>query len=567
MPDDSPLPPDANPDVPEPDDVPDPDADLIAYLDGELDGAEARAVEAALALDPAVRAKAEAYQRVDGLLDFLPRPAPAPDFTTRTLTRLQPVSAAGASPASGSAPTATLAGSVSGFRPRRSAWPTVVAWMAAATVAGVGGYAAHAALSPTGPPTDLAISDLRVIERLPLYLGVDDLDFLKALDETGLFAPDAPTADPTPRADDPRPELSPTLREKMIALFRSYPLVRQQQIRQLDQAIYDLPPITRDRLTTVLEGYAVWLDRLLDPDRREVLSAPGPGERLDVVRRVREKSWRDSLPARAREQLVQTTDVQERMRLTDLWKQAERARRDEWQLARRQWDVVRDKDGRRPWPFDDPTRTAAVNEYVRTVLKVDLSGKPEKGSLPASARLTLTEFQDLKERHDAAGKEGHWFLYGALLYRLAERHPGSPEPGKGPPVSDVVHLPRDVREVKPRQWLLVVEKRSRGKWPEFAREVADALKKANQPVPAGLGPARPGDFTPAVNTFLREDLFPKLTPAERASLTHLEGKWPAYPDQLMELAAAHDLPVPGVTLPGPPSQWARYYSLTPALRK
>ena len=70
------------------------DTELIAYLDGELDAASSVRVEARLARDPAARAAAEAYKKSYDLLDYLPKPEPRPDFTARTITRLQPITVA-----------------------------------------------------------------------------------------------------------------------------------------------------------------------------------------------------------------------------------------------------------------------------------------------------------------------------------------------------------------------------------------------------------------------------------------------------------------------------------------
>src|SRR4051812_16621241 len=62
-------------------------AELVAYLDGELSGDRARALEARLSLDPTARAEADALKRTWDLLDFLPRPEPSPSFTQKTLSR------------------------------------------------------------------------------------------------------------------------------------------------------------------------------------------------------------------------------------------------------------------------------------------------------------------------------------------------------------------------------------------------------------------------------------------------------------------------------------------------
>ena len=61
---------------------------LVAYLDGELDGAAASAMEAKLNTDPRFRAEASTLRRTWELLDYLPRPAPSPTFTSRTLERV-----------------------------------------------------------------------------------------------------------------------------------------------------------------------------------------------------------------------------------------------------------------------------------------------------------------------------------------------------------------------------------------------------------------------------------------------------------------------------------------------
>jgi hypothetical protein len=540
-----------------------PDADLIAYLDGELDGEEARDVEAQLALDPEVRDKAEAYKKTFDLLDYLPKPEPSPDFATRTLTRLQPVAGA---PAATAVYVPALSGTASAVPPR-SGWFGGLVWLAAALVALVGGYAAHAALRPyLNPPARFDLDDVRVVENLPLYVGVDDLEFVRSLDTPGLFAPDP---SPTARAETPRPETPPATREKLITLFKSYPPARQQQLRELDQQLRDLPTAERDHLFRVLERYSVWLDRLPDPDRKEVLAAP-PTTRLDVIRRVKERAWRDGLPAHAKQLLaLAAADDQQQLRLVEGWKNAEQTRREEWNLARRQWDAL--GPGRKPWPFNDDALTRQVDEYIRTVLKVDpAKDSPRRAAdLPAHARVSFEEFRELKDRYEAAHTDTNggwnWFLYGLFVYRMAERHPYLPEPGAGTPITEIKQLPpgllknlRQKKQLPPLgRWSVV------GKWPEFAREIGQAARRANVTLPQPLGPCKPGEFTPTVNDFLRETLTPKLTSREKEALKRNAGKWPEYPEAMVRFARRHDLPVPGVTLPGRPSLWEKYYSFTP----
>jgi hypothetical protein len=437
-------------------------------------------------------------------------------------------------------------------------------------VAAVGGFAAHAVLRPyLNQPERPNLDDLRVIERLPLYAAVDDLEFLRRLDDPDLFGPgfllSTPAVSPpggVGRVEAP-PEASPAGRDRLIAMFRQYPPARQQQLRQLHQQFEDLPAADRDHLGHVLETYAVWVDRLADEDRRKVLAAHSADARLEVVRQLKEEGWRKGLPAGSRELLKRAANPEEVVQLADRWTRAERTRREEWSLARRQWEALHGPD-RRPWPFHDPALVAQVDDYVKSVLKVDLAARVEpKREVPAHWRVTWEEYQELRQRHQAAEKDGNWFLYGLILYRLDGKRPSLPEPADRLPVTDAQQVRELVKDFKPRGALAQIEKRSRGKWPEFALEVAAASQRAGAPVPKGLGPARPEEFRPPVAHFVTEVLDPRLTPAEREALNKLQGRWPDYPRRMIDLAVKYDEPVPGVTLPGKPSLWAKYYSLMP----
>jgi hypothetical protein len=63
-------------------------AELVAYLDGELDEAATLVVEARIATDPDARAELDALKQTWGMLDYLPKASPSPNFTNRTLERL-----------------------------------------------------------------------------------------------------------------------------------------------------------------------------------------------------------------------------------------------------------------------------------------------------------------------------------------------------------------------------------------------------------------------------------------------------------------------------------------------
>jgi hypothetical protein len=149
-------------------------ADLVAFLDGELTGEAAQAVETRLSRDPAVRAEAEALKRTWELLDYLPKPEPSANFTHRTLSQVQPV------------------------RPKAPAgawkcrpWILGVGWAAALLVASVGGYAGYNLLIPREPGEQELVRDLRIIENKRLYEMVEDLEFLRDLNRPDLFGDEA----------------------------------------------------------------------------------------------------------------------------------------------------------------------------------------------------------------------------------------------------------------------------------------------------------------------------------------------------------------------------------------
>jgi hypothetical protein len=251
--------------LPLPDDGPPPDpfeAELVAYLDGELDPADARRVESRLATDPDVRARAAALKKTFELLDHLPRPEPSPTFTSRTLERLPAVAAAQAPPTASRSATARgslsmpvlLSGGAALLPPPPARWGL---WAAAVALAVIGfaiaGYLAAPTIQhaltpapPTGDPTPdhLPISDRELIENLPLYAAADDIDFVLALASPDYFGDDPAVAfDPnlkTPVVESNKPT-GPAF-EALAEAFKALPPARQQAIRELDRQLRSRDP-------------------------------------------------------------------------------------------------------------------------------------------------------------------------------------------------------------------------------------------------------------------------------------------------------------------------------------
>jgi hypothetical protein len=257
---------------------------------------------------------------------------------------------------------------------------------------------------------------------------------------------------------------------------------------------------------------------------------------------------REALPARTRERLP-TLRTDERLNLLAEAEAARKVADADWLAAADHWRK-RTAAGVKPFPFDQPGGAERVNEFVKSVLRAELTGKPDE-----ACRLTPGEFADLRLRHELAVREGQWFLYGLGVWRLAERHPSLPKP-RGKPA--VVH-PRDLPDFRmPVRAAQLEKSKDVGKWPEFARHAAAVLsaKKFGAVPTDGLGPCRPGEFPDAIETVLSE-----LPEPDRKRLDVVKGKWPEFPDLLMRLARERDREVPGVSLPGRPSQWAATYAL------
>jgi hypothetical protein len=130
-------------------------------------------------------------------------------------------------------------------------------------------------------------------------------------------------------------------------------------------------------------------------------------------------------------------------------------------------------------------------------------------------------------------------------------------------VTDFADLPPLLKEAMGKRIVNRAGAEVVGRWPDFAQAVHREFGKAKfaaKERELHLGPAKPGEFKPEVERFLPE-LRKKAAAAEWKVLADKEGRWPDYPAELLRLARAHDLSVPGAMLPGPPSQWERTYSI------
>jgi anti-sigma factor RsiW len=141
-------------------------ADLVAYLDGELDEGATQRIEGILAQSPVARNDTEMLVRTYDLLELLPRPKATTEFTEKTIAtaRLTEVKTDFAqSPA---------------LKTARDGLKLLV--LAAVVFAvGVGGYAIANRL--VSLESDQLVRDLPVVERMDDYREVGDFEFVKKL--------------------------------------------------------------------------------------------------------------------------------------------------------------------------------------------------------------------------------------------------------------------------------------------------------------------------------------------------------------------------------------------------
>lgn len=174
--------------------------ELVAFLDGELDPQDNEVVEAKISRDPNVRAQADALKKTWELLDHLPRPEPTPNFTERTVSRIEPVGRSGSrvsangptsahsrsaiTPAQSAAATVTLPAP-----PPRRRLPALFTWFVFAALTGLLGYFVHAQIVRWDQQELDAkiLSESRMLQDVQRYRYVDDLAFLQALDNPELF--------------------------------------------------------------------------------------------------------------------------------------------------------------------------------------------------------------------------------------------------------------------------------------------------------------------------------------------------------------------------------------------
>jgi anti-sigma factor RsiW len=141
-------------------------AELVAYLDGELEEEDAREIEQTLSASEVARHEVEMLSRTWDLLETLPREAASAEFTAKTLQTVK----VEATPAS-----------LPEWRPYARSALVALGWLTALAGAVLFGFSAGHRWLPQ--PNAPIVRDLPLLERLDTYKDVGSVEFLKELDE------------------------------------------------------------------------------------------------------------------------------------------------------------------------------------------------------------------------------------------------------------------------------------------------------------------------------------------------------------------------------------------------
>jgi anti-sigma factor RsiW len=151
-------------------------ANLVAYLDGELDEAESQAIATKLTQSLSARREIEMLQKTWEMLEHLPRPHASEAFTQRTLTEIGRFSVPGDRIVDAASRTLRRA--------------IVMALCLVASLACFGlGLVLMRWVWPD--PTSRLVRDLSIAEHLDEYRDVGSFEFLDRLDRSPEFADDA----------------------------------------------------------------------------------------------------------------------------------------------------------------------------------------------------------------------------------------------------------------------------------------------------------------------------------------------------------------------------------------
>ncbi len=310
-----------------------------------------------------------------------------------------------------------------------------------------------------------------------------------------------------------------------LKVFHALPRARQEQLRTLDEQLHETNPATQARLWAALERYNAWLATRTDEQRLHITQAPDAATRLARIRELRLREWLPRLTKSDQQAVGRLPVDQQPGRIAALRSEDRRQRG----ASYRDWLAAEAAIPR-------PTSLKELPAETRAFVEANLM-----------KRLTPVERERLRK---AEGKYPEWFR---LLDGLSEIHPVLPPTKKGENIN-LKELPDNVA-AKYRVDKFLKGKRGKDKsWPDWALDITRIAKELKTTIPT-LGASKPSEFSPEIQKFLTQTLFPALGREQRTQLDKQEGHWPEYPRMLLRLARDSQLVIPGMSLPGPIVMW------------
>jgi hypothetical protein len=259
---------------------------LVAYLDGELDAEAVRRIEERLASEPEVREALSRLERTWDLLDELGSTPVGESFTRTTLEMVTVAAEKDVEQVMAEAPR----------RRRRRMWLVGAGAFAAAAA----GFLAVGLALPNS--NRQLLEDLPLLESLEAYREIDDLDFLRLLQEKGL----ADSLLPADYSVKERPQADEMTAAAMVDWVKNMPAVDKTELLEKKKKLDTLPLAEQAKLRAL---------------HSEVQKSPDAAELRWIMREYYE--WWKNLPPVAKNELSAPASPEERVKRLQQWREAE----------------------------------------------------------------------------------------------------------------------------------------------------------------------------------------------------------------------------------------------------
>lgn len=354
------------------------------------------------------------------------------------------------------------------------------------------------------------------------------------------------------------PEQLARLRENVKAFLRETEQ-RQKAIVDLDANMQQLSPARQERYWKTLERYADWLDHLKKSDPpayKAIAEAPDSATRLKLITERRDQEWMETRPKAQRQQWADLKGEAKGKYVADL-RQDERDKHQRWVIAQRFWKEIADPKKEMPCRLSD----------FGVLVKDKKDTKPKLVNKVADyVNDYLLPFLTDEEKEKLNKAEGHWPDYPLTLVAIASKHPSAlPPPRKEdfPTGPDKLPAPVKVKILESKKGGGAKGKKELNDFkgqPLYGEKAVEfGTNKGAQPFEFEFWPSSFKGLQAPMQTFVKEQLTPKLDTRDQADLDGLHGRWPYYPLKIQELAKKHNLDPPWHILPEANKwHWDRY---------